>query len=240
MKKQKRGRETAAELLARVQADPAWGRVDGEREAKRQELARRHKLAAAPVIEDLEQAGFSVDSLDELRHTRTTYRAAVPVLLKWLPVVPDAAVKESIVRALSVPWAKPAAAGPLIAEFRNSSDPSSGLKWAIGNALAVVADDTVFSEVSELVRDRRNGKAREMLALALSNMQDPRAVPLLVELLDDAEMAGHAVLALGKVKWRGARPHLERFLDHPKSWVRKEAKRALAKLDKAERTAENP
>jgi len=39
---------------------------------------------------------------------------------------------------------------------------------------------------------------------------------------------------LGKLKAEKARPYIERFLDHPKAWVRREAKKALAKLDKAQ------
>lgn len=53
---------------------------------------------------------------------------------------------------------------------------------------------------------------------------------VLLALLDDEDVAAYAVMGLGKLKAREARPAVERFLDHPESWVRKEAKRALAKL----------
>jgi HEAT repeat protein len=72
-----------------------------------------------------------------------------------------------------------------------------------------------------------------MLAVALGNMRDPRAVDVLVELLDDEEIAGHALMALGKLKARAAMPAIRRFLEHPKPWFRKEAERALAKIQKA-------
>jgi len=97
---------------------------------------------------------------------------------------------------------------------------------------SVVADDSIFDEVAELVRDQRHGGAREMLAVALGNMRDPRAVDLLIELLADEEVAGHALIAIGKLKARKARPHVERFLNDDKAWVRGEARRALAKIDK--------
>ena len=48
----------------------------------------------------------------------------------------------------------------------------TSFKWAIGAALWVVADDGVFEQVVELVQDKRHGKAREMLAVALGNMRD--------------------------------------------------------------------
>jgi HEAT repeat protein len=113
-------------------------------------------------------------------------------------------------------------------------DPSgTALKWAIGNALSVVADDHVFNEIVGLIKDKSHGRAREMLAVALGNMKDPRAVDVLVRLLADEEVAGHALIALGKLRATQSRPQVEAFLSHQKSWVRQEAKRALSKIDKA-------
>jgi HEAT repeat protein len=107
------------------------------------------------------------------------------------------------------------------------------LKWAIGNALCIVADDSVFQDVVALARDERHGQAREMVVEALANRRYPQAVDVLCELLADEEVAGHALVALGKLKAACARPQIEPFLNHSEGWVRKEAKRALAKIDRA-------
>ncbi|MGH3467692.1 MAG: HEAT repeat domain-containing protein, partial [Thermocrispum sp.] len=107
------------------------------------------------------------------------------------------------------------------------------LRWAIGNALEVVADDDVFEDLVELARDRRYGRAREMIVVALGNMGDPRAVDVLINLLEDEEVAGHAVVALGKQRAGRARPYVERFLDHPTQWVREAARSALERIDAA-------
>jgi HEAT repeat protein len=66
--------------------------------------------------------------------------------------------------------------------------------------------------------------------LALGNLTHPRVVDVLVELLGDEEVAGHAVIALGKLRAPSARAALEPFLDHHKAWVRQEARKALAAL----------
>lgn len=154
-------------------------------------------------------------------------------VLKWLPRIDNLDVKEDIVRALSVPWAKSIAAPVLIAEFYKLQNESNiGIKWTIANALSVVADDLVFMEIVDLVRDHRNGKAREMLALSLGNMKDPRAQDVLIGLLEDEEVAGHAIMALGKLKSIKAYQTIERFLNNPRAWVRKEAKKALGKIAK--------
>jgi HEAT repeat protein len=37
-------------------------------------------------------------------------------------------------------------------------------------------------------------------------------------------------MGLGKLRAKEASPVIQRFLDHPEPWVRKEAKKALARL----------
>jgi hypothetical protein len=206
-----------------------------EKEQRRQQTIAKNKKASIPVLADLAQAGFEVEWVSELHNIGFKYKKAIPILLKWLPIIDNEDVKEAIVRSLSVPWAKPIAAMPLIEEYRkitNGSD--SELKWAIANGLSIVADDSVFTEIVELVQDKKNGRSREMLAVSLGNMKNPYAQEVLLELLDDEEVAGHAIMALGKLKSKKARPTIERFLTHKKSWIRQEAKRALVKIDRVD------
>lgn len=190
------------------------------------------------LIDELGDAGFPVADLWDLVNTKAQYAAAIPVLLEWLrdvdarvPGPTRARVREGLVRALSVPAARPAAAPALIEEFRRSPDPSGlGFGWVVGNALSVVADDSVFDEIAALVRDRSYGKARQMMVVGLGKSKDARATPLLLELLDDQDVAAHAVMALGQLKSPDARSAIERLRDHPQALVRREARKALAKL----------
>lgn len=187
-----------------------------------------------PILTELAAAGFETRSLADLRHSSTRYRDAVPVLLRWLARVSDPKVKEEIVRALSVPWAKPAATAPLIEQFHavdESVDPNGlGLRWTIGNALEVVFDDASFDALAELAQDRRYGKARQMIVLGLGKSKRPEAVDVLLSLVDDPDVDGHAIKALGKLKPSAARAALEAKLDDKRAWVRGEARKALAKL----------
>lgn len=61
------------------------------------------------------------------------------------------------------------------------------------------------------------------------------ALPALIALLDDPQVAGHAVSALRKHKRPEARPHLERFTDHCEARIRKAAVQAVAAIDKLRR-----
>ncbi|MBC7252108.1 MAG: HEAT repeat domain-containing protein [Anaerolineae bacterium] len=185
------------------------------------------------ILREVDKRGIPREKLPEfLQRGPVDYRAGISVLLKWLPLVDNLDVKWAIVDALAWKWAKPVAARPLIEEFRKTPMERWGFKWSIASALCEVADASVFDDIVELVRDKRHGRAREMLAVALAKTKDPRAVDVLIELLDDEEIAGHAVYALRLLAPPEARSALERFVDHPKTWVRNEAKRALAKIDK--------
>jgi hypothetical protein len=223
---------TAEELMARLEANPEWVARRDRQEAERRAVADVNRRDAAPVVADLRAAGFEVDSIADLHSRRMSYPEAVPILMHWLPRIDNTAVKEDITRSLTVKWAKPRAAPLLVDEYRRAvgSDEELGLRWAIGNALAEVADDSVFEEVADLACDRSWGRSREMITVALGNMSDPRAVEVLRGLLRDDQVAGHAVMALGKLGARDARADIEPLLDHPAAWVRKEAKQTLAKL----------
>ena len=223
---------TAGELLDRLERDPLYIARMEEWEEQKERNRREYQEAAAPMLWELAEAGFPVDSLDVFINTAIDYKRVVPILMHWLSRMDDRWVKESIVRSLTTRWARPAAAPLLIDEYRRTQD--EHLKWAIGNALSVVADDSAFDDLVELVRDKSHGRAREMLAVAIANMKNPSAVDVLIELLDDEEIAGHALSAIRKLGKRAikARPHIDRFLSHPKAWVRKEAQRAIAKMGK--------
>lgn len=205
-----------------------------EKERERQRIVAINKQAAVGVIADLVEAGYPVEWVSDLFNKPMDYSGAIPILRRWLHKIDNLDVKEDIVRALSVRWAKPYVAPDLIVEFLHAPDYSiSSYKWAVGNALSVVADDSVFEDVVKIVQDRQHGRAREMVAVALGNMKNPRAVDVLVELLRDEEVAGHALLALGKLKASKAKPFIEPFLNHEKAWVRKAARRALEQIEKA-------
>lgn len=198
------------------------------------------------VVAALRKAGVEVESIYDLVNSREPYPEAVPVLLQLLPDVRESVIKEGVVRALTVKEARGIAARPLIVEFksippqREEIDGEQLLKWTLGNALSVVADDGVFGEIVDLLREKRHGQSRQMLALALGKMKDPRAVDVLLELLGDEDVAGHAIMALGRLKAKKARAKIESFLTHPKAWVRKEAKKAIAKINKASSRRRRP
>lgn len=225
--------KSAAELMEELQRDPEFAERQRQQEIDRQRSLEAYRVTAGGVVAELASVGFEVEAVGDLRRPGTPYAAAVPVLIRWLPRVSEAAVKEDIVRTLSVPWARDAVP-VLLSEFEQTDNAhASGLCWAIGNALEVLATDEIADALIRLATDRRYGKSREMIVLALAKLSAERVTRVLLGLLTDEDVAGHAVMALGRLRASSTRPDVERLLEHPHAWIRREAKKTLAIFGKS-------
>ncbi|MBI2912545.1 MAG: HEAT repeat domain-containing protein [Chloroflexi bacterium] len=245
-----RGGMTAKEGMDILMADPSYAAMMEERLRQMDRNILEFNRAAAGLKAELAQVGFPVEDLGRLWFNfKPEHKVFIPILIKWLPQVDYVEVKETIVRLLTDRMARPIAARPLIEEFRRApiSDEPRILhyKWAIGQALAVVADDSVFNDIAELLRERRHRWSRDMLCIALGRMKNPAATDVLLDVLTEDEgqlqreaaVLMSAVRALGNRKASKAKAHIERFLTHAEPLVRKEAERSLAKIEKAEKKA---
>jgi HEAT repeat protein len=129
----------------------------------------------------------------------------------------------------------------LLEEFRKADDPW-GLKWAIGNALATLADESLADDLIGLLEDRDHGAGRQMLCEALRRTKDPRAPDVLMKLIPDSDVGGHAIAALRAYGPKtslpyleSARPALEGVLTDEGSsdFAKRGARRSLERLDAA-------
>jgi HEAT repeat protein len=198
---------------------------------ERESAMFEYRGAVAPILADLRAAGVTVESLREVLGSRGLYRTALPVVLAWLEKTENKDAKGELAGVLAKKWAKPDAAPALIREFRRTSDSHwSDVRWAIGAALAETADDTVLKDILEICMNTGFGRAREMVVLGLGNMKSDEAITALVRLLADADVVGHAVKALGKLRAKRAEPDVQNLLQHEKAWVRREARKALARM----------
>jgi hypothetical protein len=105
------------------------------------------------------------------------------------------------------------------------SDDQLGMRiW--DNAVPEIAEDLI-----RLIEDRRYDHHRGPLCQALAETKHPRAADVIVSVMDEKWMAQWCLWALRKT--RGAEKHIpkiQKFLRHPVSDVRREAKRLLKKL----------
>jgi HEAT repeat protein len=200
----------------------------------RAEQARAPKSAEWRQLEsELESSGIDTTDLG-------IFSSVAPTLVRWLPRMRDPVEKEVLARSLTgVKTARSEAARAIVAEFRKAGVDAGPEKWAYGNALATLADDEIADELLELVCDRRHGDARQMLCDALKRTKDPRAPDALIELIDDDDVAGHAISALRSYgpktalpHLRRARPKLEAVLTRPTAgpFAKRQAQKALERL----------
>jgi hypothetical protein len=198
------------------------------------------------LLEALEAAGVRSEDfglfISGPRETTFDYERATPVLIEWLPRVRDPVLKEIVVRSLTgEKAAEGTGARALISEFKElpNTEEWHSVKWAIGDALATLAGPSLADDLLELLRDGRHGSARQRLCDALARTKDERAPDALIALLDESDLAGHAISALrrfGPKAWRPhlerARPKLERLADDRSAspLARKQAKAVLERL----------
>lgn len=228
---------------------------DAFEDPAKQELFREYLLIAGPLLQELAELGYDLDSLDDLRHQDRPWKTALPVLLRWLPKIDDPNVKDGIVRCLSVPWIGNKATAELIEEFKRYApilpkptnlwvgnqmreipeeerklSPYFSLAWTIGNALSIVGVKGFEKQIIGLCRNPKYGTARQMVVLGLGRLRDPEAEGTALDLLNDDDVKLHAVIALGKMKSKRALFELEKLMADQRARIRKEARKAITNI----------
>ncbi|GGK75602.1 HEAT repeat domain-containing protein [Mangrovihabitans endophyticus] len=208
---------------------------------------RLYATAASPLLTELAAAGFpGLTEVGQLRG-HGDYRSAVPVLVRWLPRVRYLLLAEDIVRTLSVPFARKAAYPTLLAMFRDppeltdpmrpetSEPPQDHLRTVIGDALATFAGPATADDLLGLVETEAYGDTRAFVVLALPKTKDSRVPGVLMGLLGQPSVAAFAVQALGRLRCTQARDDIAGLLDNPDENVREQARKALKRIDQADR-----
>lgn len=216
---------TAAGLLAQLADDPQYQK----KLAAQQRRVAEIEAAARPILADLEMAGFSVRSIDELLATHSPLPSeAVQILLRWLGRLTVPSLQDLIVRGLAY-VEEPFDVRPLLALFEQTS--SESLRCVIANTLAELRPLNVVEWVSQALNNREYGRAREMLPLALARIAPNNvANAILLEHLE--EMPGHVALGLAESGCDAEKEAMKRKALSEKGWVRRELKRAVNRIEK--------
>lgn len=167
---------TAAELMARLNADPAYVARKKAQDEEFQRMAQEDARAEAPLVRELRSVGLKVDSVWDFVNGKVgvePHARALPILLNHLEHPYPDAIREGIARAVAIPAAK--FAWPVLVRlFREATERRSkdGLAVAISN----IADDEVLDELVDLAGDAKQGESRILLlnGLERSNRSDAR------------------------------------------------------------------
>lgn len=184
-------------------------------------------LLIQELIQVANDYGFEVETYDDLKAIKRKIKKLVPVLIKYLYMFETRNFKRSVIGLLAVKGFNQATETLLDAYI---SDDESMDKWAIGDALYSIQDKRFEDEYIKIVEDKSNGISRQMIVILLGKLRCEKAITTLINLLQDDDVDGHAIMALGYFKNDELINYIEPFLNHEKRWIRQEAERAIKKM----------
>ncbi|TRW23601.1 HEAT repeat domain-containing protein [Flavobacterium zepuense] len=183
------------------------------------------------IKSQLNAVGIVITDIYDLVNSKKAYPDAIPILVGLLEDgIEDENTKEGVIRALAVKDAIGIATPVLIREYSKLSLEKVLLRWAIGNSVYVTMTKGCLDEVIRIVTDKTNGISRQMFVAALGKIKTEETESILISLLDDDEVAPHALEALGRLKSLKAVTKISSLKNHANPLIRKEALKALKKI----------
>lgn len=185
----------------------------------------------AMIITGLGKRGYSINSINDLMRLSSKERELIPFLSGLLEQFTDENDKEFIVRCLGVKGFQEIIP-KLLEEFKTAK--GNSYRWAIANSINIIHDMTIEQELITLSENKKYGTGRQMLVLSLGCYKTDSSIKCLRGLLQDEEVRGHALRALGKCGNSEVLPDIEKYCDSDNRWIRKEALNAADKIRRRE------
>lgn len=198
--KRPRGRMTAAEHEAWLKETGQYAAMEERRRLQEEERLKseaEYRRAEAPLVDELQAAGYQVQSAWDLVNTPGSYPKAVPILLAHLSRPYPAAVREGIARALAV---REASCGWEVLTRLYRDEHEVRAKDGLAVAIAAAANDELIGDVIALARDTSQGPSRLLLLSALERSTDPRARAALMDLGTDPDLTKEIQVILRRLK----------------------------------------
>ena len=119
-----------------------------------------------------------VTSVSDLVNTPDSYPEAIPILIKHLRMVRHPIMINSLARALTVKEACGTDAARVVLDRLKQTNPCTTeagddyqARWALANALTVIADKSMAAEIENLLADARYEDVKERLETAMKNLR---------------------------------------------------------------------
>lgn len=184
------------------------------------------------MLKEINMCGYNFKTLNDVKKIGKKDKILIPILLKWLKNSKDLQDKSWIARYLTVKGYTEATE-ELLKLYMEMDEYGKGDRWAVGNAIGVIADERYIEEYIKIALDKKNGNSRQMIVYEMGSYKDNEKIKrTLLKLLKDEEVNGHALHALSKFKDKKLIKKLEPFLEHKMTWKRNEAKKTIKKLEK--------
>ncbi|MCU1509013.1 MAG: hypothetical protein JWQ12_1278 [Glaciihabitans sp.] len=150
-------------------------------------IAEETRKAEAPLVRDLREAGFQVDSLWDLVNAKYSFPRAIPILIEHLTRDYPTRIRSGIARALAGPESAPYWF-QLEQYFKLAEDTSE--KQAFAVALRAAATEEHVEDLIRLFKDPSNGRNRGLFIAPLVRSKNP-AARAAVEAVEEDPVLGH-------------------------------------------------
>lgn len=187
---------------------------------------KKDEILIRQLIKEVNNNGFNIQDLNELSTIKRKIKSLISILIKYLYLFEEGNFKDTIVGLLGVKGFYDAT--EILINFYNNDMAID--KWAIGDTLYSIQDKRFEDEYIKMVSDKDNGISRQMIIILLGKLRCEKAIPTLLSLLQDSDVNGHVIMALGYFKNSELIQYIEPFLNHEKGWIRKEAEKAIKKI----------
>jgi len=194
------------------------------------------------IMEELAAVGVPCYTLGDLSNRVPTIPQGIPIFIDWLTHLEDRipgaetphreAIRAGLIRNLKDPAARgnPAAINALVVQMRRQPPLRSGLIGYATEALAHIATKLDFPTIIELIEELLPlGAVVGPLIEYLGKVKTDEARELALRFLDTPSTY-FALRALIQMKAPGVRAKVEPYLTHDNASIRKEARRAMARL----------
>jgi HEAT repeat protein len=199
--------------------------------------ANMDKIDKEQLLREIREKGVEISNINDLIYINKKHKDLIPILLRHLNEITDESDKQYIVRCLGVKGFTEVTK-PMIDEFYKSHNIS--YKWAIGNTLYITFDKKSLPELLNIVLNKNHGISRQMIVYGLGRFKNEQVKSVLVNLLQDQDVVGHAIHALSQLGDPSVLKDIEPFTNYKITWIRNEAKKAIKKLSKTKRNLESP
>jgi hypothetical protein len=188
-------------------------------------------ISPSDVLSQLQALGLDIMSLSDAPSQKSKLDFRMLEFLIGAMADSDERAKDVIVRLLGSPKGGCAAAEALMREFRLEFNETR--KWIIADSVALTrCTQSILDDLFAAIVDESNGKAREMLVVALGRSHDEKVEPFLIHLTQDDMLRGYAAKALADHPTPLARQALAAMTNDPVGWIRRAAKTSLAKVER--------
>jgi len=201
-----------------------------EKEGVRLALEKELNKEELDLVKELNLIGQNINSVWDLVNSKQNYPDAIPILLAYVTKDFHDRNREGIVRALAVKEAIGKASPVLLDEYNKIPKDKMLLRWSIGNTIYTTVSESDVERILLIVQDKENGMSRQMFVAALGKVKSEKVEDVLIKLLDDDEVAAHALEALVRMKSKKAREKILTLISHPNTLIKKEAQKALKKI----------